>query len=115
MKFPIGLRVNARINNVTPLGIFVTLPHHHHGLIHHKDFGERWTNVKNNFAKGQDIRVVVVNNQNGKLALSLSCVDDPNLIDPTNQFNQDKHFAQTLTELVTSADQVIKDLKEKAS
>lgn len=113
MKFPVGLRVNATINNITPLGIFVTLPRHHHGLIHHKDFGERWSNMKNNFEKGQKIRVVVVANHNGKLALSLARVDDPNLLDPTNQFNQDKHFAQTLTKLVSDADQVIEDLKIK--
>ena len=35
MKFPIGLRLNAKVNNITKLGIFVTLPHHHHGLIFH--------------------------------------------------------------------------------
>lgn len=33
MKFPIGLRLNAKVNNITKLGIFVTLPHRHHGLI----------------------------------------------------------------------------------
>ena len=33
MKFPIGLRLNAKVNNITKLGLFVTLPHHHHGLI----------------------------------------------------------------------------------
>ncbi|MBP2057280.1 putative RNA-binding protein with RPS1 domain [Lactobacillus colini] len=113
MKFPVGLRINAEVNNVTKLGIFVTLPHHHHGLIHHKDFGERWNNMKDNFDKGQEVRVVVINNQNGKLALSLSHVNDPSLVDPTNQFNDNNKFAETLTKLVSQADKEIKQLQEK--
>lgn len=115
MKFPIGLRVNAKINNITKLGIFVTLPHRHHGLIHHKDFGERWINMKDNFVKGQELRVVVVNNQKGKLALSLTRVDDPTLVDPTNQFNENKKFAETLTKLTKQADEEIKQLQAQVN
>lgn len=115
MKFPIGLRVDARVNNVTKLGVFVALPHHRHGLIHHKDFGERWINMKDNFTKGQELRVVVVNNQKGKLALSLTRVDDPSLVDPTNQFNKNRKFAETLTKLTKQADEEIKRLKKQVN
>lgn len=115
MKFPIGLRVDARVNNITKLGIFVTLPHHRHGLIHHKDFGERWINMKDNFVKNQELRVVVVNNQKGKLALSFTKVNDPSLVDPTNQFNENNKFAETLTKLAKQADEEIKQLKVQAN
>ena len=115
MKFLIGLRLDAQVNNITKLGVFVSLPHRRHGLIHHKDFGERWPNVKDNFVKGQDLRVVVVNNQNGKLALSLTRVNDPDLVDPTNQFNENKKFAETLAQLSDQADKEIKQLRTQVN
>ena len=41
-KYQAGNRVTGVINNITDLGIFVTLPNRHSGLIHHSDFGNNW-------------------------------------------------------------------------
>lgn len=111
MKFPIGLRIDGIVNNVTDLGIFVNLPHHHHGLIHHKDFGDRWPKIKKKTEVGQTIRVVIVNNYHGKLALSVSRVNDASLVDPTNVFNEEKDFKKVLTDLSAQSQKVITNLK----
>ena len=69
MKFPIGLRRNAKVNNITKLGIFVTLPHQHHGLIFHIDFGDKWESVKKKYRVGDATRVVVIDKRDGKFTL----------------------------------------------
>lgn len=112
MKFPVGLRLNGRINNVTDLGVFVDLPHHHHGLIFKKDFGQKWASQRHNYEIGQELRVVIVNNYHGKIALSLAQVNNPDLVDPTNSFNEKEDFQKTLTELVEKANDQISNLKK---
>lgn len=42
-KYQAGNRVTGVINNITDLGIFVTLPNRHSGLVHHSDFGNMAT------------------------------------------------------------------------
>lgn len=115
MKFETGLRVNGKINNIVDFGIFVDLPKRHHGLIHESDFGEKWPSSKAKFEVGQELRVVVLNNSHGRLSLSLSRVNDPKLIDPTNSFNQQTNFTQSLTKLTNKATQELKYLKEELS
>lgn len=110
MEFPIGLRLNAKINNITKLGFFVTLPHRHHGLIFYKDFGDKWENAKNKYNVGDEVRVVIISNHQGKISLSLSQVNNPDLIDPTNEFKDSKDFAP-LVNLVEDATKKIADLK----
>ena len=111
MKFPIGLRFNAKINNITKLGIFVTLPHHHHGLIFHKDFGEKWESAKNKYNVGDEIRAVIIDNREGKISLSLSQINNPSLIDPTNEFKDSEDFTP-LAKLVENSTKKIEDLKK---
>lgn len=112
MKYKIGLRVNGKINNITKAGIFVTLDKKHHGLIYYKEFGENWENIPTKYEKGQEIRVAVINNKNGKIALSLNQVNNPELLDPTNQFNNQKNFAKTLAELIKESNKKIENLQK---
>lgn len=71
MKYQVGERVNGVINNITDLGIFLTLSHRHTGLIHYSDFGDNWLRERNRYQKGQELHVVIVHNRKGKLGLSL--------------------------------------------
>lgn len=112
MKYRIGLRVNGEINNITKAGVFVTLDRKHHGLIYYKEFGDDWENVPKKYEKGQKIRVVVINNKDGKLSLSLKQVNNPDLLDPTNQFNNQENFVKTLTKLIKESNKKIEDLKK---
>lgn len=113
MKLPIGLRLNVRVNNITDLGVFVDLPNHRHGLIHHKDFGEQWPAKKQSFQPGQELRAVIINNYHGKIALSLKQVNDSALVDPTNSFNENREFQKSLTSLLTEAKEKISVFKEE--
>lgn len=90
MKYQVGDRVNGVINNITDLGIFLTLPGRHSGLIHHNDFGNNWLRERQYRRVGDELRVVVVHNNKGKIGLSLMRVNDPMLVDHHNQFSKTK-------------------------
>lgn len=114
MKYQVGRRLTGTINNITDLGIFVTLPGRHSGLIHHSDFGNNWLRVRNQHRVGEEIRVVIIHNYKGRLGLSLSRVNDPDLIDPANQFSKVKEqdFTRVLNQTVQDAQTEIKQLKQ---
>ena len=115
MKFQVGQRVTGTINNITDLGIFVTLPKHMSGLIHHSDFGENWVRERANYQIGDSIRVVVINNFKGKIGLSRMRLNDSNLIDHTNEFSDVKkeQFLTVLTKTITDSEQEIKKLQQE--
>lgn len=113
MKFEVGQRIIGKINNVTDYGIFVSLKNKS-GLIYKDDFKDGWEREKLKFQPGQEVRVVITQIKNKKIALSLKRVDDPNLVDSDNQFNNlsQEAFASTLTELTVQAKKTIKDLQD---
>lgn len=114
MKYQVGNRVNGVINNITDLGVFLTLPGRKSGLIHFSDFGDNWQRERNRLKVGDELRVVVVHNHKGKLALSLSRVNDPKLRDLHNRFLDvsANDFEKTLNKTSEEAKDEIKKLKK---
>lgn len=111
MKLVVGQRVDAVVQKVTDLGIFVTVGRRH-GLIHHRDFAGNWVRKRREYHAGQELRVVVQKVSANQLDLSLAQVNNPALIDPVNQFSQlaAKDFEKTLQEVVDSADEQLESL-----
>lgn len=114
MTYQVGERVDGVINNITDLGLFLTLPGHFHGLVHKNDFDGDWTRNRNRYHVGDKLRVVVIHHHQKKLALSLKRVKDPSLIDPKNQFSHLKaaDFAKVLNQTAQDAKDEITKLKE---
>lgn len=115
MKYQVGQRVTGVINNITDLGIFLTLPGRRSGLIHHSDFENNWPREKMQHKIGDEIRVVVIHTYKGKLSLSLSRVNDLNLVDPSNQFSKTKiqDFEKVMNKTAENASKEIKHLKSE--
>lgn len=114
MKYQVGKRVTGKVSRIDDLGIFLILPDHQLGLIHHNDFGNNWLRSFNRIKIGDKLRVVVIHVYKNRLELSLSRVNDPNLIDHSNQFAQVKasDFADVLNKTLYNAKREIKNLKE---
>lgn len=113
-KYQAGNRVTGVINNITDLGIFVTLPNRHSGLVHHSDFGKNWPRQRRQYQVGQEVRVVIVHINKGKFNLSIARVNDPDLIDHDNQFSDTKasEFDQVLNKVSRYAKKEIIELKK---
>ncbi len=114
MKYQVGQRVTGIINNITDLGIFMSLPQRSSGLIHRSDFGDNWEHERRRYQIGEQLRVVVVNFHKGKIGLSKMRVNDPDLIDHTNQFSDTKNenFLSTLTKTMQDGQKEIKKLQQ---
>ena len=113
-KYQDGNRVTGVINNITDLGIFVTLPNRHSGLVHHSDFGNNWARERRQYQVGQKVRVVVVHVNRGRFNLSIARVNDPDLVDHDNQFSDTKpaEFDQVLNKVSRDAKKEIDELKK---
>ena len=113
-KYQAGNRVTGKINNITDLGIFVTLPNHHSGLVHYSDFGNNWARERRQYQVGQEVRVVVVHIYKGRFNLSISRVNDPKLVDHDNQFSSVKpeKFDEVLNETSRDAKKEIASLRK---
>ncbi|BDR60933.1 S1 RNA-binding domain-containing protein [Lactobacillus xylocopicola] len=115
MRYQVGQRLTGVVNNVSDLGVFLTLAHNKSGLIHYSDFGDNWPRERRRYQVGQTLRVVVSQINRGKIGLSRMRVNDPALIDPTNQFTQITavNFLPTLSHTVESAQVEIKKLEQE--
>lgn len=113
-KYQAGNRVTGTINNITDLGIFVTLPNRHTGLVHHSDFGNNWLRERRQYQVGDQVRVVVVHIHKGRFNLSIARVNDPKLIDHDNQFSATKpaDFDRVLNQTNQDAKKEIAQLKQ---
>ena len=113
-KYQAGNRVTGVINNNTDLGIFVTLPNRHSGLVHHSDFGNNWLRERRRYHVGDEVRVVVVHIHKGRFNLSITRVNDPELVDHDNQFSKTKpaDFDQVLNQTTRDAKEEIEKLKQ---
>lgn len=115
MRYQVGQRVTGKINNITDLGIFLTLPGRRSGLIHHSDFDGNWLREKMQHRVGDELRVVVVHTYKGRLSLSLTRVNDSKLIDHTNQFSKTKKedFEKVMNQTAQDAASEIKHLRQE--
>lgn len=114
MKYTVGQRVTGVVNNITDLGIFLTLPDNRHGLIFHDDFKNQWPRQRSRYHKGDKLRVVVVNVYKGKISLSLQRVNEPDLVDSDNQFNNlaPQKFDEILSKVLVDDRERLKELKD---
>lgn len=112
--YEVGMRVNGRINNITNLGIFVTLDKSHSGLVHKSDFAD-WPNERAAFSVDQEIRTVIVSLKNDKIGLSVTRVADATLVDKTNKFAATKpnEFEQTLADVLESTNEKLAKLNKQ--
>jgi len=87
MKYLVGLRVSAKVDQVIASGIKVILNNGRRGFIHWRDFGPLWDLKKNSFTKGQILRLVIVAipfNKSDDFAGTLKCL----LKEAEDLFNQ---------------------------
>lgn len=114
MKYEIGQRITGVVNNITDLGIFVTLSEHRHGLIFHGDFANQWPRQRSRFEIGQEVRVVITNIHKGKIGLSYMQVNNPEIIDPTNQFSEvdPKDLMKKLEQVLITNESELQKLKD---
>ena len=72
MELTIGTVLEGKIKSITNFGAFVTLPENKTGMVHISEVANAYvSDIRAHLTEGQDVKVVVIGNENGKINLSI--------------------------------------------
>ncbi len=72
MELTVGAILEGKVKSITNFGAFVTLPENKTGLIHISEIANTYvSDVRQHLTEGQDVKVVVIGAEAGKINLSI--------------------------------------------
>ena len=72
MELTVGTIVEGKIKTITNFGAFVALPEGKTGMVHISEVANAYvSDIRQHLTEGQDVKVVVIGNENGKINLSI--------------------------------------------
>ena len=72
MELTVGTVLEGKVKSITNFGAFVTLPENKTGLVHISEVANAYvSDIREHLSEGQDVKVVVIGTENGKLNLSI--------------------------------------------
>ena len=72
MELTVGAIVEGKVKSITNFGAFVSLPEGKTGLVHISEVANAFvSDVRQHLTEGQDVKVMVINTDNGKINLSI--------------------------------------------
>ena len=72
MELTVGTVLEGKVKSITNFGAFVALPDNKTGMVHISEVANAYVNdIRQHLTEGQDVKVVVIGNENGKINLSI--------------------------------------------
>ena len=72
MELTVGAILEGKIKTITNFGAFVALPENKTGMIHISEVANAYvSDIRQHLTEGQNVKVVVIGNENGKINLSI--------------------------------------------
>ncbi|MBQ7817794.1 MAG: S1 RNA-binding domain-containing protein [Oscillospiraceae bacterium] len=72
MELTVGAILEGKIKTITNFGAFVALPENKTGMVHISEVANAYvSDIRQHLTEGQDVKVVVIGNENGKINLSI--------------------------------------------
>ena len=72
MELTAGAILEGKVKSITNFGAFISLPDNQTGLVHISEVANTYvSDIRQHLTEGQEVRVVVISNENGKLNLSI--------------------------------------------
>ena len=72
MELTVGTVLEGKIKSITNFGAFVALPENKTGMVHISEVANAYvSDIRAHLPEGQDVKVVVIGNENGKVNLSI--------------------------------------------
>ena len=72
MELTVGTVLEGKIKTITNFGAFVALPENKTGMVHISEVANAYvSDIRAHLTEGQDVKVVVIGNENGKINLSI--------------------------------------------
>lgn len=72
MELTVGAVLEGKVKSITNFGAFIALPENKTGLVHISEVANAFVNdVRQHLTEGQDVKVMVISTDNGKINLSI--------------------------------------------
>ena len=72
MELTVGTVLEGKIKSITNFGAFVVLPENKTGMVHISEVANAYvSDIRQHLTEGQDVKVVVIGTDNGKINLSI--------------------------------------------
>ena len=72
MELTVGAVLEGKVKSITNFGAFVALPDNKTGLVHISEVANAYvSDIRQHLTEGQDVKVVVIGTENGKINLSI--------------------------------------------
>ena len=72
MELTVGTVLEGKVKSITNFGAFVALPESKTGMVHISEVANAYvSDIRQHLTEGQDVKVVVIGNENGKINLSI--------------------------------------------
>ncbi len=72
MELTVGDILEGKVKSITNFGAFIALPENKTGMVHISEVANAFvSDIRQHLTEGQDVKVMVIGNENGKLNLSI--------------------------------------------
>ena len=72
MELTVGAILEGKVKSITNFGAFVALPENKTGMVHISEVANAYvSDIRQHLTEGQDVKVVVIGTDNGKINLSI--------------------------------------------
>ena len=72
MEFTVGAIFDGKVKTITNFGAFIALPENKTGLVHISEVANTFvSDIRQHLTEGQDVKVMVIGTENGKINLSM--------------------------------------------
>ena len=72
MELTVGAVLEGKVKSITNFGAFIALPENKTGMVHISEVANAYvSDIRQHLTEGQDVKVMVIGNENGKINLSM--------------------------------------------
>ena len=88
MELTVGAILEGKVKSITNFGAFIALPDNKTGMVHISEVANAYvSDIRQHLTEGQDVKVVVIGNENGKINLSIKRLEPKQQRDPQPRSN----------------------------
>jgi len=89
MELTVGAILEGKVKSITNFGAFVALPENKTGMVHISEVANAYvSDIRQHLTEGQDVKVMVIGNENGKINLSIKRLESK----PQHEGNRGGNF-----------------------
>ena len=72
MELTVGTILEGKVKSITNFGAFIALPENKTGMVHISEVANAYvSDIRQHLTEGQDVKGVIIGNENGKITLSI--------------------------------------------